>query len=105
MHLEVHLAILSNQASFKILVQVLEVDDEDANDLDSEVHLNFMHKSGRLYTWPQPQDKSWQPRCDVVSRLSAPVLTNERAQFSIDLKEVKEIERQCKGEFKKITWK
>lgn len=63
---------------------------------DGDVQLRFLQttRTAGVYTWPDVDDISWQPRPDILKKLKPPELLPGRGlNFKFDLSEINESRR------------
>jgi hypothetical protein len=58
---------------------------------NDEVTVEFMSKTGSLYTWPESEDISLQSFQDILAVLNPPTVANQRWQFKFEEAEIKKI--------------
>ncbi len=70
--------------------QIIEIDESDA-------YVRFMKKSGRLYTWPDPEDCAFQPLDNLITKVKAPEVVNERLQYRFTDSDIEKVKSLLKG--------
>ena len=63
---------------------------------DDEMELQYMKRctqASMLYIWPDKTETSWQSTSDIVAKLQAPCVVNEREQFAFEESEINKLNK------------
>lgn len=59
--------------------QIMNLDTEGA-----EIQVKYMKKKGTFYRFPDKEDSSWEPLCNIMRKMEPPQLANSRMQFTFN---------------------